>query len=270
MKDYIAITFEKGTADNEVLIALLSASGFEGFEQDNDELKAFIPLSEFSREELKSIAVKCNSDYTEQIIKATNWNAEWEAGFEPVVVDDFVAVRADFHKGIDNVKHEIVITPKMSFGTGHHATTYLMLSAMRNIEFAGRRVMDFGTGTGILAILAAKLDAVEIIAIDNDDWSIENATENVERNNCTGVTLQLADNPGQDGKYDVILANINRNVLLDHMETLAKMLMPEGVLLLSGLLVEDENSITSSAAQYNLRLIRRAERNNWISLQLSY
>ena len=128
--------------------------------------------------------------FSETTIEETNWNQVWESSFEPVVVDDFVAVRADFHEPIKGIKHEIVITPKMSFGTGHHATTYMMLEQMGKLDFKDKRVLDFGTGTGVLAILAEKMGAKKIIAIDNDEWSIENANENIKRNNCVAVELK--------------------------------------------------------------------------------
>ncbi len=134
---------------------------------------------------LNDLTSSLQLSFSKTIIEETNWNQVWESNFDPVIVDDFVAVRAHFHEPIKNVQHEIVITPKMSFGTGHHATTYMMMQQMRELDFAGKNVFDFGTGTGVLAILAEKLGAQKVIAIDNDDWSIENADENVKRNNCT-------------------------------------------------------------------------------------
>jgi ribosomal protein L11 methyltransferase len=156
----------------EVLIALLTEIGYEGFEQEEALLKAFINKDAFDRAALEALLGEYGVEYEEQEIGERNWNAEWEANFQPVVVDGFCAVRAHFHPPMPEVEHELVITPKMSFGTGHHATTYMMLQAMRGIDLRGKRVLDFGTGTGVLAILAERLGAAEVVAIDNDDWSI--------------------------------------------------------------------------------------------------
>src|SRR5205085_7037613 len=138
---------------------------------------------------------------------------EWEKNFERVIIDDFVAIRAPFHKPIQKVTHEIVITPKMSFGTGHHATTFMMIQQMQDVDFKNKKVLDFGTGTGILAILAEKLGATKITAIDNDEWSISNANENIKTNNCRNIQLLLSDSPMLSQKFDVILANINKSVI---------------------------------------------------------
>jgi ribosomal protein L11 methyltransferase len=269
MKDYIEITFQKGTADNDLLLAALTVMGYEGFEEDDDVLKAYISEVEFEKEKLLEIATKFNVKFTQQIIHAQNWNAQWESGFEPVIIDDFVSVRAHFHKQIAGVEHDIIITPKMSFGTGHHATTFLMLSAMRKIEFVNKRVLDFGTGTGLLAILAEKLGAREVDAIDVDDWSIENANENVANNNCTRINLHLSDNPGTNLNYDVILANINRNVLLDNMSKFSQMLSAKGILLLSGLLIEDEEVIVTAARHVGMNLFEKNTKNKWLALRFS-
>ncbi|MFN8290649.1 MAG: 50S ribosomal protein L11 methyltransferase [Chitinophagaceae bacterium] len=270
MQDHIEIAFtDIQPEQQELLVALLSEAGFEGFEEGDRQLKAFIPQKEYNRQILHELAFKYQLQFTESIIAAQNWNSTWEANFPPVIVDDFVVIRADFHPPVPSVEQEIVITPKMSFGTGHHATTYMMVQQMRRLSFTGRQVFDFGTGTGILAILAERLGAAAVDAIDNDDWSIANAAENFERNHCQNITLRNADAPEPGKQYDIILANINKNVILAHLPVLAPQLVPGGTLLLSGLLPEDENEIKEAAASYSLRFIEKQERNNWICLRFN-
>nr|HPH32305.1 50S ribosomal protein L11 methyltransferase [Chitinophagaceae bacterium] len=179
MANYIEITFPvTDTELQQVLIAQLSEEGYEGFEENDSSLKAFIPEAGYEKEKVQNIADAHLVTFSATLIESQNWNAVWESNFDPVVVDDFVAVRAGFHEPVAEVELEIVITPKMSFGTGHHATTYMMMRQMRQLDFTGKKVFDFGTGTGVLAILAEKRGAADVYAIDYDDWSIENATEN--------------------------------------------------------------------------------------------
>lgn len=268
MLDHIQITFTDILPEQQdILIAHLAEAGYEGFEEIGNELKAFISEKDFDKTFLQELTYKYQLNYSEEKIPEQNWNTVWESNFQPVVVDDFVAIRADFHEPLKAVTHEIVITPKMSFGTGHHATTYMMVQQMRNIDFSNKKAFDFGTGTGVLAILAEKLGAAEIFAIDNDDWSIANAGENISRNNCAKIRLRRADAMSDNLSYDVILANINRNVILDNFETLVSHLADNGILLLSGLLTEDEPAIAEQANLFGLEKIGGIERNTWICLQ---
>lgn len=254
----------------DILIAELSEAGFDGFEEEPGQLKAFCNEGAFNEAALQDILNPYSLAYTQATIEPQNWNEVWESNFSPVVVDDFVAVRASFHEPIEGVKHEIVITPKMSFGTGHHATTHMMMQQMHSIDFTGKNVFDFGTGTGILAILAKMLGAANVTAIDIDEWSITNAQENFDNNSITGITLQQADTPMViSGSFDVILANINKNVLLEYIPTLATQLTPGGLLLLSGLLAEDEADILLKTSQNNLLQLNTTARNKWISILLS-
>lgn len=270
MNDFVQITFNNISAEQqELLIAHLSEAGYTGFEESENELKAFIPGEIFDKLFLHELCSRYHLFFKEERVPSQNWNALWEANFQPVIVDDFVAIRASFHEPISNVEHEIVITPKMSFGTGHHATTYMMIHQMRDIDFKGKSVLDFGTGTGVLAILAERLGAKKIVAIDNDDWSIENATENIHMNKCASIEIRKADSLKEMGKFDIILANINRNVILDNMGDLASQLNQEGLLLISGILVEDKEDILINAKFFDLKLKHEEERNNWLSLNLS-
>jgi ribosomal protein L11 methyltransferase len=271
MSNYIEIKIENiSSPQSEILTAQLSEIGFEGFEEGEDFLFAYIEQGSLNEMELKNILSSHHLTYSKNLIKQKNWNEEWEKNFEPVIIDDFVAVRAEFHKPIKNVEHEIVITPKMSFGTGHHATTYMMIQQMRNVDFKNKNVFDFGTGTGVLAILSEKLGAPKIIAIDNDDWSISNANENIERNNCKNIQLHLSDSPIMSNKFEVILANINKNVILQYLKVLSRALAGNGQLLVSGWLKEDEVDILKAILKLNLKHINTFSRGKWICMKLSH
>jgi len=158
----------------------------------------------------------------------------------------------------------------MSFGTGHHATTYMMIQQMKDIDFVNKSVFDFGTGTGILAILAEKLGAANVFAVDYDEWSIENAAENLVRNNCSKFNLKKSDNASGEEQYDIVLTNINKNVIMDNFSLLVKQLSHKGILLLSGLLEADENDIVSDAGKFPLQLKVKSSRNNWIALRFTH
>jgi len=270
MNKYIQVEIQTiSTEQSELLMAELSVIGFEGFEEDENLLKAFIPEKDFAETLIDEIAARNEVSYYQTTIEETNWNAVWESNFEPVTIENFVGIRAHFHESIKGVEHEIVITPKMSFGTGHHATTFMMIQQMKEIDFANKKVFDFGTGTGILAILAERLGAEKILAVDNDDWSIENTKENLERNNCVKVDLKKADDASMNENFDIVLANINKNVILENFLLLTQQLKPGGVLLLSGLLEEDEKDILSAAGKFSLLLRKITKNSNWISLRFS-
>jgi len=271
MQNTIQITMPvTDEALKDIVIAELSEIGFDGFEEEAGSLSAFCNEGVFNEDELKQLLGEHNLRYTNTIIAPQNWNELWESNFSPITVDDFVAVRASFHRPITGVEHEIVITPKMSFGTGHHATTYMMMQQMRQLDFKGKDVFDFGTGTGILAVLAKLLGAKNVTAIDIDEWSITNAQENFDNNNVAGIQLLQADAPAIiDKTFDVILANINKNVLLEYIHVLAKQLNTGGMLLLSGLLAEDEQDILLKTSESFLTYISTAKRNQWICILLA-
>jgi len=269
MDEYIEIVFAVSSqAEKDRLVAQLSIRGFEGFEEEKNSLKAFIRAQDFDEAEFIHFSHEHTLAYTKSVIAPRNWNAEWESGFQPVVIGDFCAVRAGFHPPVPGVRHDIVVTPKMSFGTGHHATTYMMVESMARLDFNGKSVFDFGTGTGVLAILAERLGAKEVVAIDNDDNSIENAAENLAANGAVRCHLFKAASPADTGIFDIILANINRNVILQNMGALEQHLAGRGVVLFSGLLKDDQPVVEKTAKEHGLKLLQRVEKDGWICLEM--
>jgi len=269
MNDYIEIVFPvSAQAEKDLLVAQLSLRGFEGFEEERHYLKAFIPAGELDEDELLRFSQEHSLQFARSVVVSKNWNAEWESGFQPVVIEGFCAVRAGFHPPVAGVPHDIIITPKMSFGTGHHATTWMMVQAMAGIDFSGRQVFDFGTGTGVLAILAEKLGARAITATDNDDNSIENAAENLAANGCRNCTLFKSDTLDQVPLSHIILANINRNTILQNLVHIEQHLLAGGVVLLSGLLQDDRSMVTDEAKKYDLAPVNSLEKDGWICLEL--
>jgi len=261
----IQISIEAKGEQQEILISQLSELGAEGFEETVHYLIAYFNENIFKSYEVNAL-LKTYS-FTTTIIEEKNWNEVWESNFEPVTVGSFCAIRAEFHHAIKSVEHEIIITPKMSFGTGHHASTYLMIEQMKGIDFHDVSVLDFGTGTGILAILAEKLGAAKITAIDVDDWSIANASENIAKNGCSKILLDLTSQIPSD-QFEIILANINRNVILSYLRQLYESLKENCYLLLSGLLLSDKKEIVEACTKERLDLIKQLQRDNWISLLL--
>lgn len=271
--NHIQITFfETDPARRETLMAGLQMTGidFDGFEETEESLIAYIEEAQFDREAIEAVAVETGIQFELQSLAERNWNAEWEKNFEPVIIDGFCSVRADFHPEPQNVQYDIVITPKMSFGTGHHATTALMMTLMRELDLKGRTILDFGTGTGILAILAELLGAASVLGIDNDSWSYENALENCERNRMQQVSIRQAvlEELDPESRYDIILANINRHILLQYMDGMAALLRGDQLLLLSGILTEDIDVIRESATANGFSYIKHATDRNWVCMLL--
>ncbi len=255
-----------------ILIALLNDIGFTGFEETSNSLKAFIKTNELNETLFMSVISTSDVKFSRSVIEEINWNEKWEAGFEPVTImypeseNPFVYLRADFHAADDVSKHDIIITPKMSFGTGHHATTYLMIEQMSLIDFKDKKVIDFGTGTGVLAILAEKMGAENIIAIDNDDWSINNAGENFITNHCNRITLQKAETISVSEKVSVILANINLNIIVDNIAAIKNAIETGSIILLSGMLLQDESIITTALKVANIDILGVYYKNGWIAI----
>ena len=290
-KEYIQIEFDFDNQEQfELLVAELAELGFDGFNEEelesvqNDGVdrtngigvgaghcKTFMLSSQFEAEEveneLNTIFNKYNLTYSKSIIKEQNWNAIWESNFDPVRVGEFVGIRAHFHPAFDPpVEHEIKITPKMSFGTGHHATTFSVMQLMQNLDFKGKSVYDFGTGTGILAILAEKLGASRVHAVDNDDWCIENAEENSFNNETKTMTIEKVESALQQQQYDIIIANVNRHIIEANMDELTMIGKTGGILILSGLLTEDQSDMINLAASKGWNFQIAQPLNGWVSL----
>jgi ribosomal protein L11 methyltransferase len=255
----------------EILIAELGNVGFESFVENEDGVTAYIQKEAWTADILEAVFVLSSGEfsieYTQSEVEQTNWNAEWEKNFNPIQVDNLVSIRAPFHDN-PNLKYDIVIEPKMSFGTGHHETTHMMVQHLLQLELTGKKVLDMGCGTGILAIFAEMKGAKPLDAIDIDTWCYENSIENVERNGCENITVYKGDAALLvNKKYDVIIANINRNILLMDMEVYVNCLNKKGVLLLSGFYKEDIPVIDAAVSKYGLKLETTVYRNNWVALK---
>lgn len=264
----IEIRFKNISEEQAALLSgLLSGYNHNGILEEDNSLCVYFAQDEFPEDDIQALAHDMKLEPEISVIAEKNWNREWEQHFSPVVVDDFCAVRAGFHQPIAGVQHELVINPKMSFGTGHHATTFLMMQQIAKLDLKGKNVLDFGCGTGILSILAEKLGAASVMAIDIDDWSIQNAKENLALNNCHHIEVKNEALSTFSCRFDCIFANINRNVLLDGMPSLAGLLPQGGFLLLSGILWEkDETDIKASAAAEGLTFIEGNHKDAWAAL----
>ena len=270
---YIGYTFkvEPVQPGTEILIAELGFAGFESFVETSDGVIAYIQEGDHFPMILESIQILDSEEfaivYEFETIAQTNWNAEWEKNFNPILVDDHCAIRAPFHEPF-NVKYDIVIEPKMSFGTGHHETTHMMIQHILAADFKDKSVLDMGCGTGVLAILAEKKGATFLEAIDIDNWCYLNSLENVSRNDCHHITVLEGDASLLKGKqFDVIIANINRNILLKDLGTYGACLNNKGSLFLSGFYDSDCELIETSCNELGLKLEKKRTRNNWVALK---
>ena len=267
---YVFVVSPKEPA-TEILIAQLGFVGFESFVENEDGVSAYIQEGDWNEGILDDIQI-LNSDefvisYVEEVIEQVNWNSEWEKNFNPIEVDDLVSIRAPFHEN-PNLKYDIVIEPKMSFGTGHHETTHMMVQQLLELDLTDKKVLDMGCGTGILAIFAEMKGAKPIDAIDIDNWCYLNSIENVERNNCSNISVFEGDASLLiNKKYDVIIANINRNILLNDMQSYMNCLSDDGIILFSGFYQEDIPIMDTEISKYGLKIDKIIERNNWVSLK---
>jgi ribosomal protein L11 methyltransferase len=267
MKNYLQFQItNQNSTERDIIIATLSEFGFEGFEETDEGINATTLEGQVNLDEVDAWLHEQGFTFRYSTIPDQNWNALWESNFEPVVVNDFACVRAHFHAPNPQVKYDLLITPKMSFGTGHHATTWQMMEQMQHLPIAGSRVFDFGTGTGVLAILAEKMGAAEVEAIDIDTWSIENAAENITNNECTKIKLHLAEKLDSFAAAYIVLANINKHILLDNASELIALTKPGGFLLLSGLLVDDEKDIQDTFTSIAFEFRNKTEKSGWIAL----
>lgn len=256
---------------SDILMAELGEVGFESFVETETGFSAYIQKTDWNPLILHKIDTlnsgKYNILYEKEEIEPVNWNSEWEKNFEPIEIDNTVSIRAPFHEN-GNLKYNLIIEPKMSFGTGHHETTHLMVQHLLHLDLTNKSVLDMGCGTAVLAILAEKLGASAVDAIDIDHWSYENSIENVERNDCHNIQVFEGDASLLiDQQYDVIIANINRNILLNDIPVYVKTLKNKGILLLSGFYTEDIPIINDLANANGLQLVSQFERNNWVGLR---
>ncbi len=266
MKKYYRIDIETNSKEEcEMLMAELSDINFYAFEQEENSLKAYIEEKDFDEKKLKRI-LPSKQIFTKNIIEEVNWNEQWERGIQPVIVNDFVAIRPSFHEPVKSVKYDLIITPKMSFGTGHHPTTFLMIEMMKGIDFQNKNVLDFGTGTGVLSILAEKLGASEILAIDYDEWSIRNARENIEANNCKNILIEQKSDLKGIKLMDIILANINLNVLTNAATAISSLLNSGSLLLTSGFLLKDEMEMENIFGSKNVVKKKVEQNNGWLCI----
>jgi len=270
---YLGYTFKVSPLQPavEILIAELGYAGFESFVESEDGVTAYIQKEEWSETILDDVYVLKSDEfeisYTSEEIEQTNWNEEWEKNFNPIIVDDVCSVRAPFHDK-PNTKYDLIIEPKMSFGTGHHETTHMMIQHILKNDFKNKTVLDVGCGTGVLAILAEKVGATKLDAIDIDNWCYVNSLENVNRNNCKHISVYEGDVALLEGKqYDSIIANINRNILLADIASYAKCLNPNGTLFLSGFYQEDIPIIEAECNKQMLKLAETIQKGQWVSLK---
>jgi ribosomal protein L11 methyltransferase len=271
--DYIQYSFTVSPAEpgSDILIAFLADLGFESFTQNETGVEAYIQ-EEFENEDLvKELSFEdFTFSYVRTLIPKTNWNEEWEKNFNPVYVDDLVCIRAHFHPAAENIKHDIVITPKMSFGTGHHDTTWLVSKTMFSLDFKNTSVLDMGCGTGILAILAKQLGATKLLGIDIDDWSIGNSVENAAINNASDIEFKKGDASRlpTTQTFEIIVANINKNVLKKDLPTYFTCLKKDGYLLLSGFFTTDVAELKEIAETIGFEFIESYQKNEWAVIKL--
>jgi len=255
---------------NDILMAELAEYDYESFKETETGLKAYIQAPLFVKEQLDNLYFLqldgFTLEYSYQIIEDQNWNAKWEENYPPVVFDNKVAIRAPFHNKFVGVEYDIVIEPKMSFGTAHHATTAQMIRYIAEMDFTGKRVLDMGSGTAVLAILASMRGAESIDAIDNDEWAYNNAVENVQRNNISNISVELGDaSLLKDRKYDIVIANINRNILLKDINAYAKCLSSGNLLFLSGFYETDIAMLSEEARKYGLIYQSHTVDRDWVA-----
>ena len=268
MEEFTAYTIDCEPEFVEILMAEMGELSFDTFEEHENGFVAYALTGSVGDQDFMNIVDRycevAKIKFTKALVKKENWNQQWETNYEPIVVEDKCLVRAGFHAGQSQYPYEIVINPKMSFGTGHHETTYLMLAGQLEMDHLNKSVLDAGCGTGILSIMAGKLGAKKVIAFDNDKWVIDNVKENIKINKqrvevICGTMSELKF----EQFFDIILANINKNVLLENMENFVANLHKNGDLLLSGFYVDDLTAIIESAENAGLTFIKSDNRNNW-------
>lgn len=269
-KDYKAIVFGIKGEKRALLLAMIGDWPFNGFEEQEESLVAYIAEAKLASsfyDDVKLVCKQFDCKWSELLIPYQNWNTQWESSFKPVKVGQFVGVRADFHPPFSAVTHELVIHPRMAFGTGHHATTYLVMERMKDLAIEGKSVFDYGCGTGILAVLASMLKAAEIDAVDIEEEATANTLVNMAANKVTGINLFTGDiSTVPKRRYEIILANINRNVILNTLEALYERSSQGGNLLISGILKRDRELVEKEAERCGFKPVLVREREGWLML----
>lgn len=268
--NYYACSFSN--PENEILkdmfMELLGTIGFDSFMDTDDGLEAYCKEQDYKETELDEILQMQQfanvSLLKKELIPDQDWNATWEASYEPVVINELCRIRAPFHQVEGSYKYDLIIEPKMSFGTAHHETTSQIIELMLQSDFTGLDVLDMGSGTGVLAILAKKLGSATTVAIDNDEWAYRNALDNIRLNNENEIVVELGDAGSLNNRqFDLILANINRNILLRDMKEYVKCLLDGGKIFFSGFYEEDLKLIAKEAESLGLKYISHVTKNNW-------
>ena len=272
--DYIEFTAQIIPIEigRDILIAELAELGFESFVENKSGVAAYIQKDQYKAALIEGMSIISNSDfkikYTTKIIEDQNWNAVWENNFDLINVENKCVIRATFHEKVENINFDIIIDPKMSFGTGHHETTYLMIKRLLTLDLAGKKVLDMGCGTGVLAILARMKKARTVEAIDIDEWAYNNTLENIGNNNCKEINVKLGGAEKIESTFDLIIANINRNILLNDMSNYVEAMNDGGSLLLSGFFSSDTEMLLTSTSNLGLKLVVTESKNDWTMLHL--
>jgi ribosomal protein L11 methyltransferase len=267
--DYIELKCEIFPARYiEIVMAEFADYGFESFMESESGFDAYIPINKFSESTFSGLGIFDNKEikinYSRTTIPDQNWNAVWESNFEPVSIGNDCYIRAPFHPEKHNIRYEIIIEPKMSFGTGHHETTHMMAELLLEQFVKAKTFLDMGCGTGILAILAKKMGADKVVAIDNDEWAFNNSKENIIRNHVPDIVVLLGDvRLLGEKEFDIVFANINRNILLNDIAHYAEVIPKDGILALSGFYLNDLETINQRTEQYKLKQLRYLTMNNW-------
>jgi ribosomal protein L11 methyltransferase len=269
--NYLEATIEVNADFAEILIAELAEIGFDTFLENDNGVQAYITEELYDDQSFKQIMEEYSSKtslfYSLKGIEKQNWNAEWEKSFDPIEVAGQIRVRATFHEVKEEVPYEIIITPKMSFGTGHHETTSQVMQLQLEVNHQNKKVLDVGTGTGILAILAEKLGASSVRAFDIDEWSVENTLENIELNGCHHISVGQSTIKDETlDEYDIVIANINRNILLDELSTYSTFLKTGGILMLSGFYEKDSPDIEAECNKYGLKKVKLISKKDWAAV----
>ena len=268
---FIEISIPCNEELQEILIAELALfEEYDSFCQEDSRMMAYIEESSFDEVKFKVVLTKYNlSAFEIEKMKDKNWNEEWEKNFDPIIVDDQILIKADFHKKEKTYPLEVLINPRMAFGTGHHPTTYLVSSAMLNLDLKDKKIVDIGCGTGVLAIIAEKLGGNELLAFDNNPWAFDNAVENVGANYCKNIDVKQASIEELNidkNTYDIALANINRNVILEQLSEYKNVTKQGGTIVLSGILADDESIIKDHASELQLQYKSTLKKDKWVAI----